>query len=76
MDWLILNCLYEELPEAFKKSAKEARRKAEEENDEEEDEDEDGSGLSRGFAPPQGERTYRRNCFLQVLERISRRWPF
>jgi len=43
MDWLILSCSYEELPEAFKKSAKEARdsRKKKKGGDEEEDDDDE-----------------------------------
>ena len=43
MDWLILNCSYEELPEAFKKSAKEARdsRKKKKGGEEEDDEDDE-----------------------------------
>ena len=45
MDWLILNCLYEELPEAFKKSAKEARKKAGG-REKDEEEEEDGSGFA------------------------------
>ena len=54
MDWLILNCLYEELPEAFKKSAEEVRKskkgKRGEEDDEEEDEDTGGTAASSSTA--------------------------
>ena len=44
MDWLILNCLYEELPEAFKKSAEEVRKSKKGKRGEEDEEEEEETG--------------------------------
>ena len=46
MDWLILNCLYEELPEAFKKSAEEVRKTKKGKRGEEDEEDEETGGTA------------------------------